>query len=412
MVSSSVNASIPPQYVLSPGDQVTVYYWGDLIELTTLTLALDDKGAVSLPRGGRLVARGMSLPQFQKAVQDQLQRELSKTVKVIAALDKLKSIQVLISGEAFRPGTYAVSAVTTLFNALYAAGGPNGRGSLRDIRLVRGNKTIDVDFYDSLMSGDSKADYPLQSGDTILFGRAEKLVSIAGEVDRPAIYELKKNETLKDLVRMAEGIKPSGLSSKVHVQSLVPHQQRAVVDVDMSKTGPAADHEVYDGDIVLVEPIIDEILNKVTLAGDVKVPGVYELKPKMRVADFFNEVNQPWGEAYLERADVIRLDKDRKTTTIISINLGKALQKDPGHNIELARFDEVVVYSKWDVKFYPEKKVVIRGSVQKPGTYDRSDGMRLTDLLIKAGNVMPDTYMDRADLIGTISRATRTLRSR
>jgi protein involved in polysaccharide export with SLBB domain len=394
MVFSSVNASAPPQYVLNPGDRITVYYWGDLIELTTLNMMLDEKGEVSVPKAGRFVARGMSLSQLQKAVQDQLSRVLGKDIKLIASLDKLNSIQIFITGEAFRPGSYAVSAVTTLFNALFAAGGPNEQGSLRDIKLVRKSAVMSVDFYDYLLNGDGRSDLPLQAGDTVFIGRAGKLASIAGEVVRPAIFELKKDETLKDLVRMAGGVKPSGLNNRIQVRSVVPHKERAVVDVDLSGKSPVMDYALYDGDAVTVGAIVGEVMNYVTLAGNVKVPGVYELKKNMRVADLFNEVNEPWGEAYLERADIFRLGKDRKTTTIISFHLGKALQKDPGHNLELALWDRIVVYSKWDVKYYPEMTVTISGAVQKPGDYVRSVGMRLKDLLDLAGGVLPGTSND------------------
>lgn len=389
MVSASVNASIPAQYVLNPGDQVTVYYWGDLIELISLKLKVDENGEVSVPQTGRLVVRGMSLPQFQNAVQEQLQRVFGKHINLIATLDKLKSMQIFITGEAFRPGSYAVSSVTTLFNALYACGGPDENGSLRDIKLIRNNKTIVADFYDFLMNGDSRSDYPLQAGDTIFIGRKGKLVSIAGEVGRPALYELKGEEGLRDLVRMANGIKPSGLTNKVLIQSIIPHKERIVIDVDLSRNIPETDQALFDRDAVMVEAVVPEIKNMVTLAGDVKVPGTYELKKNMRVADLFNEINEPRGDALLERTDVIRLDKDRKTTTAIPINLGRALRKDPEHNIELASLDRIVVYSKWDVKFYPARIVDIQGSVQRPAVYQRSEGMRIRDLLLMAGGTLP-----------------------
>ncbi|MCK9418623.1 MAG: SLBB domain-containing protein [Nitrospirae bacterium] len=389
MVSASLNASIPAQYAINPGDQVTVYYWGDLIELISLKLKIDENGEVSIPQAGRLVVRGMSLAQFQKAIQDQLQRVFGKNINLIATLDKLRSMQIFITGEAFRPGSYAVSSVTTLFNALYACGGPNESGSLRDIKLVRNNKTMTVDFYDFLLNGDGRSDHPLQAGDTIFITRAGKLVSLAGEVGRPAVYELKENEGLRDLVGMANGIKPSGLTNKVLIQSVIPHRERIVIDVDMSRNALAADQALFDRDTVLVEAILPEITNRVTLTGDVKVPGTYELKKNMRIADLFNEVNEPLGDALLERTVVIRLDRDRRTTTAIPINLKKALQKDPDHNIELASLDRIVVYSKWDVKFYPAKIVEIQGSVQRPGFYQRSEGMRIQDLLSMAGGTLP-----------------------
>ncbi len=389
MVSTSVNASMPPLYVLNPGDKLTVYYWGDLLELTTVHLELDEQGEVAITKAGKFSARGMTLAQFQSAVKDHLQRVLGKDIKLVATLDRLMSMQILVVGEAFRPGNYAVSSVTTLFNAIYAGGGPNENGSLRDIKLIRKDRTITLDFYDYLMKGDGRLDYPLQAGDTILFGRRQKVASIRGEVHRPAFYELKQGETLRNLVAMANGIKASGLNNKVHIESVVPHRQFAVVDVDMSRDTPSADHDIQDGDSVIVEAVIPEIVNQIVLIGDVKVPGSYELKKNMRLADLFNEVNQPKGDAYLDRVDIVRLNEDRKTTKLISVNLAKALARDPEQNIELAPMDRVIVYAKWDVKSYADPIVTVRGAVQRPGIYPRSEGMRLKDLLLQAGGTLP-----------------------
>lgn len=399
MVSSYVNATVPPQYVLSPGDKITVYYWGELIELTDIKLQLDEKGEVSIPKAGRMVARGMTLSQLQNAVRDQLQRVLGKNISVIATLDSLRSIQIFITGEAFRPGSYAVSAVTTLFNALYASGGPSDYGSLRDIRLIRNNKTITIDLYSYLLKGDSGDDYPLQGGDTIFISKAGKLVSIEGEVNRPAIYELKGDEKLKNLIALANEIKPTGLLQKVQIRSVIPNKERVISDVDISKTTVSSNYELFDGDSVIVASILPEVNNVVTIEGKVERPGIYELKKAMRVSDLFSEINQPLGEAYLEKAAIVRLNEDKKTTTLILINLGKALSKDPDNDIKLAPMDKLIIYSKLDIQFFPPRIVTIAGAVQKPGNYDRPDGMTINDLIINAGGVLPDTYLDRADLL-------------
>ncbi len=399
MVSSYVNATIPPQYMLSPGDKVTLYYWGDMIELTEAKLLLDEKGEVSLPKAGRIVARGMTLSQFQTAVKEQLQRVMGKNISLIASLDSLKSIQIFITGEAFRPGSYAVSAVTTLFNALYASGGPSDSGSLRDIKLIRNNKTINVDFYNYLLKGESKDDYPLEAGDTVFISKAGKLVSIEGEVNRPAIYELKREERLKDLIALGNGIKPTGMLNNIQIKSVIPNKERVVVDLDITKNSASSNYELFDGDSVVVASVLPEVENIVTIEGKVERPGVYELKKDMKVSDLFSDINKPLGEAYMERADILRLNEDKKTTSLIPVNLGKVLSKEPDHDIKLAPMDKLIVYSKWDISFFPPRKVTISGSVQKPGDYERSDDMTLKDLLIKAGGVLPNTYMDRADLL-------------
>src|SRR3990172_7077236 len=399
MVSSHINASIPPQYMLSPGDKVTIYYWGDFIELTYVKLLLDEKGEVSIPRAGRIVARGMTISQFQGAVKEQLQRVVGKNLSLIASLDSLRSIQIFITGEAFRPGSYAVSSVTTLFNALYASGGPSDSGSLREIKLIRNNKTTTVDFYNYLLQGESKDDYPLIAGDTIFISKAGKLVSITGEVNRPGIYELKEAERLGDLISLGNGIKPTGMLSNVQIMSVIPNKERVVVDLDITRSAVSSTYELFDGDAVVVATVLPEAKNIVTIKGAVERPGVYELKKGMKVSDLFSDINKPLGGVYMERADIVRLNADNTTTSLIPVHLGKALSKDPYNDITLAPRDELIVYSKWDISFFPPRKVTILGAVQKPGDYERSEGMTIKDLLIKAGGVLPNTYMDSADLL-------------
>ncbi|MBI4651328.1 SLBB domain-containing protein [Candidatus Desantisbacteria bacterium] len=399
MVSSTVNATVPPRYALSPGDSIIVFYWGDAIELTNIKLVLDNKGEVSVPKIGRIVARGMTLNQFQDALKEQFQRVYNK-VNVVASLESLGSIQVFITGEAFRPGSYAVSAVTTLFNALYACGGPNDSGSLREIRLLRNNETINVDFYNYLLNGDSKDDYVLQPGDTIFISKIGKLVSINGEVNRTGIFELKPNEKLSDLIRLANGIKPTGFIQRVQIKSIIPNKEKMIFDVDLSNISSSSfSHELFNNDSTYISSIIDEIKNIITIEGKVERPGIYELKKDMKISDLFSESNKPLGEAYLERADIVRLNKDKKTTTLIPVNLAKALDHDPLNDKNLVSLDKLIVYSKWDVQFLPARIVTVSGSVQKPGDYERSDEMTVKDLLLKSGGVMPNAYLDKADLL-------------
>ncbi|HAH32813.1 MAG TPA: hypothetical protein DCL44_10920 [Elusimicrobia bacterium] len=400
MAAAYVNATMPPSYILNPGDQLIINFWGDNIELMTVKLLVDEKGEVGIPKVGMLVVRGMSLPQFQEAVKKQLDRVFRGNVSLIATLDKLRSIQIFVTGEAFRPGNYAVSAVSTLFNALYACGGPNDNGSLRDIKLIRDGKTSTVDFYSYLINGDSAQDYPLLAGDVIFISKARKQVTIDGEVYRPAIYELKEEaEKLSDLIKLADGVKPTAVKQQVQIISVIPNKERVIMDIDLTKEGPSSNPVLIDNDTVMIFTVPMSIGNMVTLEGKAARPGKYELKKDMRVADLFTAINPPLGEAYLDRADIIRLNKDRKTTALLSVDLGKALAKDLAHNIPLYPMDRIIVYSKWDVKFLQPRRVVITGAVQKPGDYERSDGMMVKDLLVMAGGAMPNAYLDRAELL-------------
>ncbi len=416
MVNANVTATVPSKYVLGPGDRITLHFWSDLLEYQTVLLAVDDNGEIEIPKSGKMVVRGMTLEQFQEAAREELTRVAYKNLKLIATLDRLRSIQIFITGEAFRPGSYAVSAVTTLFNALYMCGGPSDNGSLRRIKLLTGGRyseTKTLDFYKFLMDGDSSQDFSLNVGDTIFIPPIERTAMISGEVKRPAVYELKEGENLLELVSLAGGIRPSGFLQRVQIDSVDPGRgagQRIVIDADLSQA-TAYDQpnpSILDGDTVTVFSIPSERMNTVTIEGKVRMSGVYQLKEGMRVADLINMAQGLLGEAHMERADLLRLNPDEKTTKLISVNLSKALSGDEAgstgaspsqDNVSLKQWDRLVVYSKWDVKWITDRIVSVHGAVQRPGSYERSDDMTIGDLLIQAGGALPDAYSDRALLL-------------
>lgn len=404
MITSSIYATVSHRYVLAPGDLITLSYWSKMQELAQASLTVDERGSINIPgKVGKMVVRGMTLNQLQGNLRKAMRRVAYKDMEVIVSLDELRSIRVFITGETFRPGSYAVSAVTTLFNALYVSGGPSDIGSLRDIRLIRNQKTIRVDFYDYLLRGDASNDIPLQAGDTIFIPPVRKIVEIRGELLRPGMYELKNGEKLTELVEIAGGAKTSALLDKILLESIRPNREKIVVEVDLSKSEPSPNPNLYDGDVVTVQAILPTIQNMVELEGAVERPGIYELKKGMKVADLFSDVNRPLADFYETRADVVRLNPDLKTTTLIPINLGKALENQPEHNIALANRDKVLVYSEWDVRYIPPRVVKIFGAVQRPGQYIRSDNMKLRDLFLAAGGPQPGYYE-----IMEVARARRT----
>jgi len=409
MMSANVAATVPSKYILGPGDRLTIYYWSDVevMELQTASLVVDDKGEVIIPKVRKIVVRGMTLAQFQETAREEMARVISKNLKLVATLDRLRSIQIFITGETFRPGSYAVSAVTTMFNALYMCGGPNNNGSLRDIRLLRNNETKIVDFYRFLMDGDSSQDFSLEAGDTIFISRVGRTATISGEIRRPARYELKEGENLLELISLASGIWPSGFLQRVQMDSVDPGKKRIVLDVDVSSPDQPNPH-IFDGDTVTVFSIPSERMNTVTLEGKVGMPGVYQLKEGMKVSDLIQAAQGPLGEVYMDRADLFRLNLDKKTTKLIPINLSKALAGDSGDNINLRQWDKLVVYSKWDVKWIADRVVSIHGAVRRPGVYERSDGMTTNDLLIQAGGVLPEAYLDRALMLRLDERGEMT----
>ncbi|MGB9596746.1 MAG: SLBB domain-containing protein, partial [Candidatus Poribacteria bacterium] len=393
MANANIQATVPDRYTLGPGDKINITYWTDIVEPKTEILTVDEKGEVTTEKLGKMVVRGMTLAQFEEAVKAGLSRVAYKNLQLIATLDELRSIQIFITGEVFRPGSYAVSAVTTVANALYMCGGPNENGSLRDIKLIRRNETKSIDFYKFLMKGDSSQDYSLESGDTIMVPLVGKTVTISGEVKRPAIYELKADENLKELITIAGNIRPTGYIQRVRIDSVNPSRERIIIDVDM--TNPEqTDNELFDGDIVTVFSIPAEKMNTVNIEGKIRMPGTYQLKEGMKISDLIRSAQGLLDEAYMERADLIRFNSDKKTTSLIPIDLSKVLSGTD--DVTLSQWDKLIIYSKWDIKWIANRVVDVHGAIQRPGSYERSDGMKIYDLLIKCGGVLPNAYLDRA----------------
>ena len=397
MMSNNVNAVVPHNRVLGPGDKLTVIYWSDQTPLNRHDLVVDNQGNVILPGIGQIVARGMTIDRFERVASEAMSRMQFTDLKLIATLDALHTIQVFITGYVFRPGGYATSSVTSLFNALYLSGGPNEDGALRDIRLTRNGETVHVDFYKYLMDGDSSQDINLMAGDTIFIGSVRRLVSIEGEVKRPGVYELLPNEKFNELINMAGGLLPTGYAKRIQITSVQPSIKRVLREVDLS-VDPQPNPDLYDNDSILVLPILEEVLNIVRLDGMVRRPDTYELTSQMRISNLIEKAEGVLGEAFFTRADLFRLNEDEKTTTVIPINLGLALQDDERHNLRLQQRDRLMVYSKFDVEWTAERIVSAQGAVENPGSFERSDKMKISDLIIQAGGVSPEAHLKQAIL--------------
>ena len=400
MTTTNFYATIPQNYILKPGDILKASFWGKTVDPMELKLLIDPEGMIAIPKIGKVTASGLTLERFQKNLDTLIEKSPHRYMKHVITLDQLQSIQISISGEAFRPGTYAVSAATTLFNALYACGGPSKNGALRDIRLLRNRKIIRIDFYDFLLHGTNSDDIPLQPGDTVFIPLAKKTALINGEVVRPNRYELKADENLEALIDLAGGIKASGIYENIQIKTLDHNKQKTLININLRTDQEKIGQLVLNyGDEVTVFSVLPSLANAVILEGAVERPGTYQLKEGMRISDLFSPTNLVLGEAATERADIIRLNDDGRTTTIIPIHLGKALAEAENHNIYLKENDRIIIYSKWDLRYIPPKVVTIVGSVQNPARYERSESMRISDLLVTAGGLMPQTHLERADLL-------------
>ncbi|MFH1097840.1 MAG: SLBB domain-containing protein [Candidatus Desantisbacteria bacterium] len=389
-----VDASVGPDYIIGPGDNIIVELWGKFDAVHNLVV--DRDGKVFIPNIGAVYVYGLSFTQLQKLLQDKFSK-VYNDFKMNVTLGKLRTIKVFVVGEATKPGAYTLSSLSTAFNALYAAGGPTIEGSMRNIRLIRENKVIDtIDLYKFLLEGDKSQDNRLCAGDTIFVPLRGPMVGIAGEISRPAMYELKGSTTLTGLIGLAGGIKPTGYLHRIQVERLQHNEKNTIEDIDLDalEKDKAKDMGVFDGDFVLIFPISKQEYKFVELVGMVLRPGRYELKEKMKIGDLL-DAGKLLEEAFVEKIDIIRTYKDKRQQ-VISVNLQDIQRRD----LELQEWDRVVVYSSWDIK--PRDRVSITGLVKNPGSYDLLEDMTVGDIICQAGGITKADEIVYAEIIRTI----------
>lgn len=396
-LTRNVIASATSNYQLAGGDVVTIRISSPTMTARQFERTVDSMGNLDIPGVGRVVIRGMTLEHARGAILERLQRVYKKP-QVSLNLQELRTISVIVSGEVYLPGTYNVPAVATAFNILYVAGGPTRDGSLRRAEVRRQGKLVGVlDFYKYLVTGD-QGDISLQSGDLLYIPAYQSRVAMKGEVRQPAIYELVEGETLQDALKFAGGIKSSGVNQQVQISTLDPGNARVLKTADLKEPGAAQKLVLYDGDAVDVFSLRPMLANKVTVEGAVDQPNDYALVGGMRVSDLVAMARNPLTEAYLTRAELYRWNPDN-TTTLVPVNLEKALSGDKNADLLLQRWDRLKVFSREEVAWTGYRKVEVRGAVQRPGIYQASTNMHVSDLLLRVGGPTPDAHLEWAALV-------------
>lgn len=388
--------AVPDRYQLGPGDLLNLRFWSPTMDAKDIDARVDARGSIVLTGiGSRFTVRGQTLAQAEASIRTVLSRQI-RDVQLAVTLKELRSMPISVIGDAFLPGSYQVPSVATLFNTLYAVGGPAANGSLRRIELRRtdGSRRV-LDLYRFLVNGEAQQDVPLQPGDTIFIPPAGTRVAVTGEVYRPAGYELLPTERLRDALKYAGGIKPSGITQRVSIEQNDPSVGRKQVDIDV--TVATNNPPVYNDDLIEVTSVRPIITNAINLVGPVDQPGRFEWYSGMRVRNLIEKARGLLKEAYPLRADIFRQNDDG-SSTLLTFNPSKALSGDPKDNVLLERLDKVVIYSYADVEWLGDRKVVSEGALLKPGTKYRSDNMNVYDLILQSGGLGPDAYMDQAFL--------------
>jgi protein involved in polysaccharide export with SLBB domain len=384
---------VGPDYVVGPGDSLSISLSGQLE--STVYRTVDRNGQIILPRVGDLRVWGLTFAQADRVIREQLGRYF-RGFQTSVTMGRLRTLRVQIIGEVCQPGSYTVNALATMTQALYSAGGPTKLGSLRSVRLLRNSHVVgEMDLYDFLFRGDRSRDFRLEAGDTIFVPTIGDVAAIAGEVKRPAIYEIRNDVRLADLVESAGGITATSYVKRVQIVRAQPSAERVTVDVDLSNYYLKGDMEsnppVHSGDLVLVHKNEGRIYNTVKVDGAVKYAGVYELKPMMRLSQLVPP-DRLLPEAFADRVEIARRRPDF-SVEVLSVNLRKAWSGDLDQDPLLRGNDVVTVRSEMRAT----RTMTLTGQVARPGAYVIAEGERLSSVLERAGG-----FTSRASLKGAV----------
>jgi protein involved in polysaccharide export with SLBB domain len=393
-----LSVPVGPDYVLGPGDELVIDYWGASSQ--HIVRSVDREGRVSIPEGGSVVVAGRTLGEVQQTIQKMLSHQL-RGISVDVTLGKLRTVRVYVVGDVKNPAAYDISSLSTALSALIAAGGPTETGSYRTVKHFRGKALVEeVDLYDLMLKGVSSSEVHIESGDSILVPPIGPQVTVAGKVRRPAIYELRNEQTLDQILELAGGVPVSGELSRIRVERTQAHIRKEMISVNLAGGAglQAADDafkrfRVQDGDVITVLPILPYSNRAVYLEGHVFRPGKFSYKDGFKVTDLISSYDDLLPEP-ADRAEIVRLHPPDFVPVVIPFNLPAVLSK----RVEapsLEPFDTVRIFGRYETD---GPKVSIFGEVLRPGEYPLSEGMTAADLLRMSGGFKRAAYQQAADL--------------
>lgn len=394
-----IDIQVSPDYLVGPGDSIVITVWGSIEG--SYDLVVSSGGEVILPRVGPVSVAGLPFGKLADVFRVHLAK-VFRDFNLAVNMGKLRTNKISVIGEVAAPGDYTVSSLATVLNALSAAGGPTKNGSLRNITIRRGGSGEEtIDLYDFFLTGDKRKDLRLSSGDTIFVPVIGRIAAVAGNVKRPAIYELKNEATLKELLALAEGVTATGYLQRVQISRVIANENKQVIDLNLDPglTGKSFDEgaagiPVQDMDIVKVFPINRLLRNHFKLEGHLERPGFYALKPGIKISSVLNY--QLLLPEYASTIEVTRLYPPSLEPRKILLDLEKALGGDPEQDIEIREFDTIKLFSKW--KLQEKMRVRVSGEVQNSGEYPLLSGMTVRDLLLQAGNPTAAAYLKDAEI--------------
>ena len=393
----SVNLATPANYRLGPGDEVIIDIWG--ASQNTIRQQISPEGTINIQKIGPVNLSGMTV----SAANDYLKGALNKiynglnnttdpTSDIRLTLGNIRTIQINVMGEVVQPGTYALSSFSTVFHALYRAGGVSDIGSLRNVQLVRNGKNIaTIDVYEFIMKGNTQDDIRLQEGDVVIVPAYDVLVKISGKVKRPMRFEMKKDENLATLIKYAGGFEADAYTRSLRVvrQNGEEYEVNTVKDMDYSI------YTMRNGDVVTAEAILNRFTNKLEIRGAVYRPGIYQLSGKLNtIRELVHEAQGLTGDAFLNRAVLYRQREDL-TSEVVQIDI-RSIMNGTSPNLALMKNDILYIPSIHDLE--DRGNVTVHGEVAHPDSYPYADNMTLEDLIIQAGGLKEAASTVRIDV--------------
>ena len=390
----SENIATPQNYRLGPGDEVIIDIWGTSEDHLRQTIS--PEGSIMISQIGPVYLNGMTINDANKHIKNTFSRKYAgmdeAETDIQLTLGQVRTIQVDILGEVATPGTFRLSPFSTVFHALYRAGGINDIGSLRNIQVLRnGKKIAGIDIYDYLFNGKTNGNVRLMEGDVIIVPPYDTLVSIDGNVKRPMYYEVKPNETVKSLLDFAGGFTGDAYSGMVRL-ARQSGTENELYNVDQ---GEFASYRLKDGDVVTVGTILDRYANRVELKGAVYRPGMFAIGEGIAtVGDLIRKADGVTEDAYLDRVQLFR-EGPNLELVLIPLDL-RGILAGTTPDVKLKRNDMIVISSIHELE--ERGALTIAGQVARPGTYPFADNTTLEDLILQAGGLLEGASTARVDI--------------
>ncbi|MDN3547643.1 SLBB domain-containing protein [Mucilaginibacter aquaedulcis] len=392
----NLKVATPINYIVGPDDQLNISVYGSSVVNWKLDVTPD--GNINIPGVGVLNVGGKTIETATSLIKSKLSANnyaIGRGTSVQVSLGNIRSIKVIMVGQLLKPGTYTLSSLSTVFNALYAAGGPTENGSLRQIEVIRDNKIIrHLDVYDFLVKGSQKDNIALRDQDIVRVPSYRTRVELAGQVKIPALFEVIPGESLQDVIGYAGGFTDSAYTARIKV-SQISDQQRKLTDVVED------DYKNYiplRGDKYFIQSILNRFENRVTITGAVFRPGEYELQKGLTLAKLIESAAGLKEDAFMDRGTITRLKPDNQKE-MISFNVKDIISNRV--SILLQREDSIYVASIFDLR--NKYQITINGSVRKPGTIAFSENMKVEDLILRTGGFVEGASPKRIEVARRIN---------